>query len=179
MCVQVDEEKLNICVHAAFMCQKKVKSICLCLLDPRKQQSEQAICSLHTILQQQRALTDSMSVRTACKHPLQPANPSDSGLFKQNLNKHSFSIQSLLHFPSLYNAWKQIEGLHQYLQGNHKQKATSSQDEGTAYNSTSRELKWSTLALILRALQILSPKLTLLLFLWLLRAIIVMDDDCV
>lgn len=138
--------------------KRKQKSICLCLLDPRKQQSEQAICSLHTILQRQRALTDSMSVRTACKHPLQPANPSDFGLFKQNLNKHSFSIQYLLHFPSLYNAWEQIEGLHQYLQANHKQKATSSQDEGRAYNSPSWELKWSTLALILLALQTLSPQ---------------------
>ncbi len=129
--------------------KRKQKSICLCLLDPWRQQSEQAICCLHTILQRQRALTDSMSVRTACKHPLQPASPSDSGLFKQNLNKHSFSIQSLLHFPSLYNAWEHIESLHQYLQGSHKQKAISSQDEGRAYNSPSWELKWSTLTLIL------------------------------
>lgn len=144
--------------HAAFICQKKAKSICLCLLDPRKQQSEQTICSLHTTLQRQRALTDSMSVRTAGKHPLQPANPSDSGLFKQNLNKHSFIIQSLLHFPSLYNAWEQTEGLHQYLQGNHKQKATSSQDEGRAYNSPSWELKRSTLARIRLELQTLSPR---------------------
>lgn len=156
-------EAEHLCVHAAFICQKKAKSICLSLFDPRRQQSEQAICCLHTTLQRQGALTDSMSVRTACKHPLQPASPSDSGLFKWNLNKHSVSIQSLLHFPSLYNACQQIEGLHQYLQRNHKQKAASSQDEGRAYNSPSWELKWSTLALIMLALQALSP-LTLLLF---------------